>query len=289
MRLFVASLIALVLAGCWVPAERGRQMERRIERLEEENELTARQIEEQRGLLRDRIAKVDEKIAEVQKKLDELNATAHRTGADVVARQDQLQQELAQMRGGLEVEQHKLAALEQLLQQSKQDAEGRFAALKGAGALDQYETRKKLDALKRPGDPQAFLALARQQDGAGEKAVARELYDELARRWPKDAAAADAQFRLGELAAADGRHREAILAFGKVAQEFPRTERAPDAMLRTGESLAALGMRPEAVGVLRELQSKYPKSPAARTAAARIDELDAPKKVNVGPKKPTKK
>ncbi|HEX8909825.1 MAG TPA: tol-pal system protein, partial [Anaeromyxobacteraceae bacterium] len=79
-----ASLLALLLASaCWVPVERGRQMEARIQRLEGESELSARQLEEQRAVLRERVATADAKIAEVQKKIDELNATAHRTGADL--------------------------------------------------------------------------------------------------------------------------------------------------------------------------------------------------------------
>jgi tol-pal system protein YbgF len=277
MRRLLAPLVALALAGCWVPAERGRVMEQRIDRLEDENLLVTRQLEEQRELLRDRVAKADAKIAEVQTKLDELNTSAHRTGADVVARQDQLQQEVRGLRGQLEEAQHRTAAIEQQLAASRQDTEGRFAALKGAGALEQYEARNKIAALTKPNEPQGFLALAREQEQAGEKAVARELYDELAKKWPKDPAAADAHYRLGELAAADGRHREAVLSFGKVAQDFPRSERAPDAMLKTGDSLVELGLKQEASGVYRELLTKYPKTSASRTAEAKVAELE-PKK-----------
>jgi tol-pal system protein YbgF len=277
MRRLVAPLVALALAGCWVPAERGRVMEQRIARLEDENQLVTRQLEEQRELLRDRVTRADAKIAEVQAKLDELNKTAHRTGADVVARQDQLQQEILALRGQLEEAQHRSATLEGQLAASRQDTEGRFAALKGAGALEQFEARSKIAALAKPNEPVGLLALAREQDQAGERAVARELYDELTRRWPKDPTAADAHYRLGELAAADGRHREAVLSFGKVAQEFPRNERAPDAMLKTGDSLVALGLKPEAIGVYRELQTKYPKTPASRTAEAKIAELESRK------------
>jgi TolA-binding protein len=283
MRRLVAPLAALALAGC-VPAERGRLMEQRIARLEDENELVTRQLEEQRELTRDRVAKADAKIAEVQGKLDELNRTAHRTGADVVARQDQLSQELTVLRGQLEEAQHRTAQLEQQLGLVRQDTEGRFAALKGAGALEQFEARTKLAALQRPSDATGYLALAREQEGIGEKGVARELYDELVKKWPKDPAAAEAHYRLGELAAADGRHREAVLSYGKVAQDFPRAERAPEAMLKTADSLAALEMRPEAVGVYRELVAKYPKTPAARTAEARIAQLEGKKAT--GKKKP---
>src|SRR5215208_2003095 len=202
MRAVSAVAVALALAGC-VPAERGRVMERRLDRLEQDAAVTTRQLEEQRELIRDRVAKADAKIAEVQKKLDELNSTARRSGADVVARQDELERSLTQLRGSLEEEQHRLVALDQQLQQTRKDVDGRFAALKGSGALDQYDARRKLEALKRPTDPQAFLALAKQQDEAGEKTVARDLYDELSKRWPRDPATAEAQYRLGELSAAD--------------------------------------------------------------------------------------
>lgn len=282
-RLLLAGAL-VALAGCWVPAERGRAMEQRIARLEEENQLTTRQLEEQRELLRDRVAKADAKIGEVQRKLDELNSTARRTGADVGVRQEELARDLTQLRGQLEESQHRVQLLEQQVAQQKQDSDAKLAAMRGPAALEQFEARKKIEQLKKPSDPQGFLALAREQDRAGEKAVARELYDELSRRWPKDPAAADAQYRLGELWAADGKHREAILAFGKVAQDFPRADRAPDAMLRTGDSLVALGMKDEAIGVLRELGQKYPSSEAARAARARLDQL-APKATKKAPAK----
>jgi TolA-binding protein len=287
----------LALAGCWVPVERGRQMESRIADLEVRNEALLRQLEEQRDVLRDRVAKADAKIAEVQKKLDELNTTAHRTGADVVARQDQLQGELAQLRGLVEEAQQRVRDLDQALAASRQETDGRFAALRGAGALDQYEARRKIEALKKPSEPKAFFDLARQQEAAGERAVAKELYEEQVRRWPADPASAEALYRLGEFAATDGRHREAVLAFGKVAQDHARSDRAPDAMLRSGDALLALGMKDDAVGVWRELLARHPKTGAAKLAGARIAEhappakaaSQAPKSAPKAPAKPPAK
>ena len=84
----IAVPLLLAASACWVPVDKGRQMDARIQRLEAESAATSQQLEEQRTVVRDRIARVDQKIAEVQKKLDELNTTAHRSGADVVANQD---------------------------------------------------------------------------------------------------------------------------------------------------------------------------------------------------------
>jgi tol-pal system protein YbgF len=248
-------------------------MEARIQRLEDESVAVARQIEEQRAVVRDRVAKVDQKIAEVQKKIDELNATAHRSGADLSVSQDRLQESMTRLRGQLEEEQHKLGELERALSALKADTEGRFAALKGAGALEEFESKKKVEALKRPADKAGFFALAQKEEGAGEKGVARELYEEFAKKWPTDPRAADAWFRIGEIAFGDKRYREAVLSYGKVAQDFPRSDKAPDALFRTAESMVLLGLKDDARAIYQDVLSRYPATSAARKAKARLAEL----------------
>jgi tol-pal system protein YbgF len=253
-------------------------MEARIQRLEGESELSARQLEEQRAVLRDRIAAADAKIAEVQKKLDELNATAHRTGADLAVNQDRLVEEVRRLSGTLEELSHRLDLVDQALAQQKSDTDARFAALKGAGALDEFEARRKVEQLKLPADKGEFFALAQAQEGKGERAMARALYEDFVKRWPSDPRAADAHFRLGELWYGDRRYREAILAYGKVAQDFPRSDKAPDALFRTGESMLALDLRDDARGLFEEVVNRYPRSTAAQRAKARLQELSAGKK-----------
>jgi tol-pal system protein YbgF len=280
-------LLALLAAtACWVPVERGKQMEARIKRLEGESEISAKQLDEQRAVVRERVAAVDAKIAEVQKKIDELNATAHRTGADLAVSQDRLTEEVRRLGGVLEELAHRLDAIDKALAQQKSDTDARFAALKGSGALDEYEAKKKVEQLKRPADKGEFLALAQEQEGKGERAVARELYEEFVKKWPSDQRAADAHFRLGELWYGDRRYREAILEYGKVAQNFPRSDKAPDALLRTGESMLALDLKDDAKGLFEEVGKRYPRSTAAQRAKARLAELSPPpQKKKPAPKK----
>jgi tol-pal system protein YbgF len=278
-------LLLLAASGCWVSVDRGNQMETRITRLEEESAVSERQLGEQRAVLRERIATVDQKIAEVQKKLDELNATAHRTGADLAVNQDRLQDAVTRQKGQVEEVQHKLDELSQAVAALKSDLDGRFAALKGAGALDEWEARKKAAELKRPAEKGAFFALAQKQEQAGERAVARQLYEEWVRKWPADPRAADAWFRIGEIRFGEKRYREATLAYGKVVQDFPRSDKTPDATFRTAEAMLALDLKDDAKAILKELVARHPKTEAARKARARLAELSpAPPK-----KKPPKK
>jgi tol-pal system protein YbgF len=271
-RAAVAAAAALV-SGCWVPVGRGKQMEARIYRLEGESKISAKGLDEQRMVVRERVAQADAKIAEVQKKIDELNATAHRTGADLAVNQDHLAGEVTRLRGILEEQAHRLDVLDQALAQARSDADARFAAMKGAGALDEFEARKKLESIPRPADKAAFLDLARAQEGKGERAVARVLYDEFVRKWPTDARAADAHFRLGELWFGEKRHRDAILEYGKVAQGFPRSDKAPDALLRTAESMLEIDLQDDAKALLADVQKRYPNSSAAARAKALLADL----------------
>jgi len=281
----VALPLLLLLSACWVPVEKGRQMDERIARLETESAATSRQLEEQRNVVRDRIARVDQKIAEVQKKLDELNTTAHRSGADVVANQDRLQETLTQMRGQLEEEQHRLLQMDQRVSKVQSDTDARFAALKGAGALEDYEGRKRAEALKRPSEKAEFFTLAQQQEQAGEKAVARQLYDEYVKKWPTDPRAADAWFRMGEISYGEKRYREAVLSYGKVAQDFPRSDKAPDALFRTGEAMMALDLRDDAKAIYQDVVNRFPKTSAAKKATARLAEISKNPKKKPPPKK----
>jgi tol-pal system protein YbgF len=283
-RAAIAAAAAALLSGCWVPVGRGRQMEARIDRLEGESKISARGLDEQRMVVRERVAQVDAKIAEVQKKIDELNATAHRTGADLAVNQDKLAGEVTRLRGILEEQAHRLDVLDQTLAQARSDTDARFAALKGSGALDEFEARKKLESIQRPADKVAFLDLARAQEAQGERAVARALYEEFVRKWPTDARAADAHFRLGELWFGEKRHRDAILEYGKVAQGFPRSDKAPDALLRTAESMLEIDLQDDAKALLADVQKRYPNSSAAARAKALLADLSPSRRRRIAPR-----
>jgi tol-pal system protein YbgF len=292
VRARAAAIVALLLSACWVPVERGQKMEQRIGRLEGETQIATKQLDEQRAILRERVAQVDQrvaqvdaKIAEVQKKLDELNAAAHRTGADLAVSQDKLTEDLTRLRGVLEEQAHRLDAIDKAFAQLRSDTDARFAALKGAGALEEFEARKKLETLPRPSDKVAFLDLAQSQESKGDRAVARALYEEFVKKWPSDPRAADAHFRLAELWFGERRYRDAILEYGKVVQGFPRSDKAPDALLRTAESMLEIDLRDDAMAILADIPKRYPNTSAAQRARARLAELapSAPPKKRTAP------
>lgn len=276
LQMAVVLASASALAGCWVPVERGRQMEVRIERLEGQSAEQQRTLDEQREVVRERVAKVDQKIKEVQAKIDELNLAARRSGADLGVALSRLQDEFTRVKGELEVAQHRLSELEKAVASAESKAEGRFAALRGAGALDEFEARERIASLPKSDDKAAFFALAQKEEKEGDKGVAREIYQQYARRWPSDARAAEAHFRAGGIFFGQKRWREALLAYGKVAEEFPKSDHAPEAMLGAAEAMVRLDLKDDAKAVLEQLVQRYPKDKAAARAKERMAELFPP-------------
>lgn len=270
-----APALLLLGTGCWVPLERGRQMDARIARLEVETREQARELDEQ---IKEKIAQVDRKLREVQAKLDELNATARAKGADLGVAVGRLQEELTRLRGDLEAQQHQLGQLDAQVKAGAKETDARLAALKGTGALDEAMARQRLADLPRPDDRPAVLALAQKEDANGEKGVARELYLHYARRWPRDDKADEAGFRAGELLAAQGRWREAVVVLGKVAEDHPKSDKAGPALLLVAEAMVQLERKDDARAFLEQVVAEHPKTEAAAKAKARLAELFPAKK-----------
>lgn len=286
MRAAAAKLAAVAagaaLGGCWVPMEKGRQMEARIQRLEVQNVEQQRALEE---VVRDRVARMDQKLQEVQKKIDELNQAARRSGADLGVQLGRLSDEFTRVKGELEAAQHRLGEVEKGVTALDSKTEGRFAALKGAGALDEYEARQRMAQLPKGDDKAGLFALAQKEEKDGDKGVASELYLEYARRYSSDPRAAEALFRSGELLFGQKRWREALLSYGKVAEGFPRSDLAPDAMLGAAESMLKLDLKDDAKAVLEQLLQRYPKDKVAPRARERLAELSPPPDKKKPPKK----
>jgi tol-pal system protein YbgF len=282
VRRLAAPALLLAATGCWVPMEKGRQLEARVQRLEVETREQAQELDVQ---IREKIAQVDRKLHEVQAKLDELNTTSRAKGADLGVAVGRLGEDLTRVKGELEAQAHNLAQLQQQVAESSKETETRLASLRGTGALDEAMARQRIAELPKPDDRAAVLALAAQVEASGDKGEAREIYLHYVKRWPRDDKAPEAAFRAGQLLAQQGRWREAVVVYGKVAEDYAKSDRAPEALLQVAEGLIHLDRKDDAKGVLEQVVADHPKSEAARKAKARLAELFPPKDAKKAPAK----
>lgn len=267
-RLVLLALLAL--PGCFYPADRGRALEAKVDRLGAETAQMQAELKEAREQLAVTLPKIDEKVAEVTKALQGLDTAARRKDADIGIQFQKSVEDLAQLRGQVETYLHKITELETAL--GEQDK--KLLAFQGAEAVKAAEARKKAEELQRPTDKKEFLALAEEKAKAGDVLLARQLYAEFLKKWSKDPLAGEAHYGLGETYFSESRCREALFEYGKVVQEHPKASTAPDAYLRSSECFAKLKMKDESRLALEELVKGYPKSAAAKTAKERLAELD---------------
>src|SRR6218665_346816 len=264
MRRLAPIALSLAISGCFYPASRGRTLESRLEKIDTPQAQPPQEIKRTREQLDATLPRIDEKIAEVSKALQGLDTASRRSGADIGIQLQKTVEDLAQLRGQVETYLYKMGELESALARASEDTDKRLLALKGDEAL------KKAEELKRPTDKKEFLALAQSKAKAGDVTVARQLYNEFIKKWPKDTLVADAHFGLGEGYFTEDKCREALFEYGKLLQDSPKAEATPGAYLRSSECFKKLKMQEESRLALEELVKGYPKSDAAKTAKSRL-------------------
>jgi TolA-binding protein len=275
------ALLALTAAGCFYPAERGKMLEERLDRLEADNRELESALQAQKERLEAQIPKLDAQVALVKQTLDALDKSARRTGADIGIQVEQLQADLATLRGKLEESVFKLTEVQTALAELKEP--GTKPATAGAAqGGEPAPVEKKPEPIEKPTDKKAFadLVVKRLQEAPAE---GRSLAGEWLRKYPTDALAARIHYELGASYFAEKNCRGALAEFGTLIKpdapkSFAKSEWAPEALLKSSECFDALKMREEARLALEEIVNTYPKSPAAKTAKAKLTSYKTPKK-----------
>jgi tol-pal system protein YbgF len=276
--LMLASGVALLASGCFYPADRGRALEAKLTALSNDNAQLAASLKDTQEKLAATQPKIDAKVAQVTQALESLDRAARRSDADIGVQLQKVIEDMAELRGMVETYQHRIDELDAGLKKLSEDTDKRLTELQGQEAVRAAEAKKKAEALQKPTEPKPFLALADEKLKAKDLPLARGLYGEFLKKWPKEPQVAAAHFGLGETYFQEEKWREALFEYGKVMQEYPKSTVAPDAYLRASESFRKLNMGSESRLALEELVKSYPKSEAAKEAKTKLAELDKAKK-----------
>ncbi len=277
--------LSVFLSGCFYPADRGKALEAKVDKLQAGNAELSAALDDAQKKLAESTPRIDAKIAEVTTAMESLDKAARRSGADIGVQLQKSIEDLAALRGQVETYLYRLNELDTAVKALTEATDKKFVDLQGEEAARQAEADKKAKELQRPADKAEFLALAAAKGKAGDVPLSRQLYNEFLKKWSKDPLAAEAHFALGDSYFQEARFSEALYEFGKVVQDFPKFGRTPAAFLKTSESFAKLKLPKEARLALDELLKAHPASPEAKVAKARIAELDKAQKAVPPPKK----
>jgi len=182
----------------------------------------------------------------------------------------QLQEEVARLRGLLEEQQNTLNKLQrenieryQALERNLSDSTSspvanptspaRANVMPMAEPVDAEQEKLYYDA--------AFELIKTRDFDQAEQALSGFLH-----RYPKSQYAANAQYWLGEVYLVKGQAELARTAFAKVIKNWPKHAKVPDALYKQADAAQRLGQSDEARRLLQEVVEKYPSSSAAKLA-----------------------
>ncbi len=238
---FTLLALPLLAGGCWVSAQHGDVIDQRLSALEADT----KDQHDALGRARRRLDDLIRDVAETRKQLDKLNQGTHASGADLASRLDDLTEKLHELQGELDEALHRVQGIAASQTAESSEMDRKLAAALGSQAMAQLTAKEKAMKLAPP-DRAGLFAVAFKQLSGGDSDVARALFEEYLRRYPKDPQAGDAQFYAADSYFKAGQLKQAALGFQRVADQYPRCDKVCDARLELGDSLAGLKMKADA-------------------------------------------
>lgn len=203
----------------------------------------------------------------------------------------QMQGEIAQLRGALEVQQNEIQRLKQETLERYQDLDRRVSGGAASAATSQNSSASgAINASGRPTPPAAGQASASNEpaDPAKEKLFyeaafdliktkdfdkASQAFSAFLRKYPNSQYAGNAQYWLGEVNLAQGDLQGAGQAFARVSQAYPSHAKVPDSLFKLADVEQRLGNTQKAKGILQQVIAQYPSSSAAQLSQRDLQRL----------------
>jgi TolA-binding protein len=267
MRFHLLAAIALAGAAMPVAAQKAVPVEKRIDKIEQELRAVQRRVFPG--------GNVEPEIRPAQPAFDPAGVPAGSPVADLTARIDALEAQLASLTGQIEQNGFKVRQMEEAMSRFQADTSARLAQMEARPAPAQPAAQLQAEPVAE--EPQraeaaapTVKAAAKSGDPAEDAynagfrlweqkkfAEAQAALEAMAKQYPKHSKASWARNLAGRAYLEDGKPATAAKVFLNNYQTNPKGERAPDSLLYLGEALTRLGKTAEACQVYGELQEVY--------------------------------
>jgi len=217
--------------------------------------------DEARKALLDLRAKVEAMRADLQGRIDTKSDKS--STLDLVTQNENMLQEIAKLRGQIEVLANDIANAQKRQKDFYTDLDARLRKLEPREVTIDGKT-SQVD----PGEQRGYDA-AMQLFKAGDYKAAGVALQEFVQRYPGSSYASNAQYWLGNAYYAQRDCKAAIAAQLVVLKNYADSPKAPDAMLNIASCQTELKDK-AAKKTLQDLIKQYPDSPAAATAKERL-------------------
>jgi len=213
--------------------------------------------------LRDQV-EANQKAAEAR--LTKLEALAQNRTFDFAKQLDEFKQELARMRGQIEVQGHQIDTLDQRQKDLYTDLDARLRKLEASAKAQETPAANPPDPVL---EGKAYEA-ALNQFKLGNYQASVAGFQSFLTNYPDSQQVSSAQYWIGNAYYALRDYKMAIAAQQKVLASWPNSTKAPDALLNIASCQAEMGATRTARETLHTLVKKYPGTPAAEQAKQRL-------------------
>jgi tol-pal system protein YbgF len=219
------------------------------------------ELEKGRSQLEETIQRDMQRLENLNSLLKDAKDTFQQSGADLLARLDQVEQRARANTGAIEETRFAFDRTSQLVQQMVTFMDQKFGA-----------TITVLPS-NLPAQPEALFALGveRLQAGAGKEA--RAIFRQYLDKFPQGLNAPEAQFYIGETYLAEKAYDAALAEYQTVYTTYKSSAKMPEALLRIGDVLTTQRQCDKAKAVYDLVAREAGKSPQAAVAKERAKSL----------------
>jgi tol-pal system protein YbgF len=223
-----------------------------------------RQINNMKAQLEANQKALDERLSKLEASGQERN---DRTAVDLLQLIESLKQDMAKMRGQMEVLVNQTEQLERRQKDLYVDLDNRLRKMETMGA--QWQEKLSQGERDANAEKQAYET-ALNQFKFGNYQLSITGFQNFLTNFPNSQLAPNAQYWIGNAYYAMRDYKSAIAAQRKVVSLWPDHPKAPDALLDIASYQSEMGDNKAARESLNTLVKKYPNSPAAEKAKQRL-------------------
>jgi tol-pal system protein YbgF len=184
-----------------------------------------------------------------------------------------LRQEVAQLRGGLEVANHALETAEQRQKDLYADTDARIRKLEGGMTSETPNDGSMTEPMDESEEAKAYkAAYAFSQQAKHQEAF--DAFDAFIKEYPDSKLTPDALYGLGYSQFALRNYKSSIASQQKLLDDYPDNPKVPNAMYSIANSQIQLGQVKNAKKMLRDLIAKYPDAEVIPNAERRLKVLE---------------
>ncbi|PKO47183.1 MAG: tol-pal system protein [Betaproteobacteria bacterium HGW-Betaproteobacteria-22] len=188
---------------------------------------------------------------------------------------DSLRQEVARLKGELEVANHNLNLTQQRQKDLYTDLDERLRKIETQTAAAPVAADPPAAELQKNSQEYQLLELANGLSRESKHKDAFNAYDKFLKDYPASTLAPEALYGLGYSQFALKNYKSSIATQQKLLDQYADSAQAPSAMLNMANSQIQLGLVPGAKKTLRDLIEKFPTSDVIPTAQKRLKALEA--------------